>query len=293
MADITKTKHKNLGISISEPSDMSLWGITPSHIKDAMIEVGRYAINYGYKLSYGGDLNYGGFINFSEVLMEIVLRYGDPDFVNKSGEKYVTNYIDSYLSEKMSNPIENTVSKFTNIVYAPAPDNTMALNEYVKDSALYKSLSLSSMRQFMNDRINARILIGGKYFGFTGVLPGVLEEAYLALRTNKPLYLIGGFGGCTRKIIELIKGNKPIELTLNYQLQHDENKRQLMDAYDRFDYYRSSELTYKTIPSFFNETLRFNNGLNCEDNHILFETRNIKEAIYLLFKGLDTVFKEY
>ena len=34
-------------------------------------------------------------------------------------------------------------------------------------------------------------------------LPGVAEEALLALRESRPLYVLGGFGGCARDIAGL------------------------------------------------------------------------------------------
>ena len=43
-----------------------------------------------------------------------------------------------------------------------------------------------------------RICLGGKTSGYEGHEPGVQEEARLALEYNKPLYLMGGFGGATR-----------------------------------------------------------------------------------------------
>ena len=36
--------------------------------------------------------------------------------------------------------------------------------------------------------------------GYGGNEPGVMEEANLALKYGKPLYLMGGFGGATRTV---------------------------------------------------------------------------------------------
>ncbi len=45
----------------------------------------------------------------------------------------------------------------------------------------------------------------------------------------------------------------------------------------------------KTSFPFFNTRKKLNNGLNDEENNRLFETRNIKEMVYLLFKGLSEI----
>ena len=47
-----------------------------------------------------------------------------------------------------------------------------------------------------------RICLGGKMRGYQGDVPGVIEEAGLALHWGKPLYLLGGLGGATRAFIE-------------------------------------------------------------------------------------------
>ena len=47
-----------------------------------------------------------------------------------------------------------------------------------------------------------RICLGGKTSGYEGNEPGVIEEARLALELDKPLYLLGGFGGATRRLGE-------------------------------------------------------------------------------------------
>ncbi len=43
-----------------------------------------------------------------------------------------------------------------------------------------------------------RVCLGGRTEGYQGREPGVMEEARLALRYGKPVYLMGGFGGATR-----------------------------------------------------------------------------------------------
>ena len=61
---------------------------------------------------------------------------------------------------------------------------------------------LTAMRRFMTQHSHARVLIGGKRSGFTGRLPGLMEEALLALQADVPipLYLAAGFGGATLDI---------------------------------------------------------------------------------------------
>ena len=47
-----------------------------------------------------------------------------------------------------------------------------------------------------------RVCLGGKTSGYEGKEPGIIEEARLALELDKPLLLLGGFGGATRRFGE-------------------------------------------------------------------------------------------
>ena len=63
---------------------------------------------------------------------------------------------------------------------------------------------LTAFRQWITALLDpgCRICLGGKEKGHEGVEPGVMEEARLALKCEKPLYLLGGFGGATRSFGE-------------------------------------------------------------------------------------------
>ena len=60
---------------------------------------------------------------------------------------------------------------------------------------------LTALRIFITEQLDpgCRICLGGKTTEYMGGEPGVMEEARLALRFGKPLYLMGGFGGASRR----------------------------------------------------------------------------------------------
>ena len=83
------------------------------------------------------------------------------------------------------------------------------VEEYVRETdAVYRhkhshderALELTTLRREITKRLDpgCRICLGGKTSGYEGREPGIQEEAQLALEYNKPLYLMGGFGGATR-----------------------------------------------------------------------------------------------
>ena len=63
---------------------------------------------------------------------------------------------------------------------------------------------LTMMRIVMQKETQARIVLGGKVDGYKGRMPGIAEEALLSLQSHQPIFLLGGFGGCTRDIAETI-----------------------------------------------------------------------------------------
>jgi hypothetical protein len=60
------------------------------------------------------------------------------------------------------------------------------------------------MRWTMSCRCVARVLVAGKTSGFSGRMPGILEETMLALCLGQPLYVVGGFGGGAQVVGELL-----------------------------------------------------------------------------------------
>ena len=155
---------------------------------------------------------------------------------------------------------------------------------------------LTAMRQQMIASCDAVLALGGRQSGFGGKYPGIVEEAYLALRDGKPLFLLGGFGGSARAVIEVLRGEKarlldagePAELPREAQFAEMYNRRVLHDPQ-----LGQEPIDYAKLSSFFaaRGVEGLNNGLNSEENGRLFTTVYLDEAIFLLLTGLKRVFK--
>lgn len=70
-----------------------------------------------------------------------------------------------------------------------------------KDEA---SRGLSAMRRYVASRADAAILFGGKLDGYHGAMPGIAEEANCAVKAGKPLFILGGYGGCARALCRIM-----------------------------------------------------------------------------------------
>ena len=60
------------------------------------------------------------------------------------------------------------------------------------------------MRQAMRGETDARVVLGGRVEDHRGAMPGIAEEALLSFESDQPLFLVGGFGGCSRDIAETL-----------------------------------------------------------------------------------------
>ena len=93
-----------------------------------------------------------------------------------------------------------------------------------------------------------RICLGGKMCGYQGDEPGVIEEAGLALKRGKPLYLLGGLGGATKAFIK---------------------SQKFADKYQSNRYWESK------------------NGLDRDAKNKLFDTVDVEYALRLIATGIS------
>ncbi|MDY8045216.1 TIR domain-containing protein [Paenibacillus polymyxa] len=284
---------KTVGISISESQNIDKFGLENHHLQDTLVEFARYLLVSGATLAYGGDIKYDSHSNFNEILFNLARNYLKE---NKRPSEKILNYVCYPLYTKI--PVElkanlNEIATFIDVVPTfKVPDDPSVVFEAKEVENQYIwARSLTEMREKMNSNIHARIIVGGKLTGYSGILPGVVEEAYIGMKNKKPVYLIGAMGGAANSIIDAIKGLNPYELTEKYQITN--SKYPLLR-----DYYNSrmkdeglDTVEYNNIISFFNEKgfAGLNNGLSSSENEILFNTTNTTEMISLVLKGLRSI----
>ncbi|MXZ08590.1 MAG: hypothetical protein F4Y79_04025 [Gemmatimonadetes bacterium] len=265
----TKTT-PTVAISISESTDMAVLGLSDEHLQDAMAEIALHLLSSGTSLAYSGDLRAHG---FTELLFELVVRY--QDHPHHSGKITVTDYLAWPVHIRMTADDLAEFSagheKSTHLVFL-APDGTQLDREQRLELPTQEpnkkewADGLTTMRVAMRDETQARIVLGGRVDGYKGRMPGIAEETLLSLQSHQPVFLLGGFGGCTRDIAETIglvarwAGSRP-----NWEGR----------AY--FKDFSPSDL---------------HNGLSDEDNAILARTPHIQQAVTLVSRGLRQILNE-
>jgi hypothetical protein len=184
-----------LALSVSDSPDLGKLGLLESHFRMALGEIGRCVLIANGRLVYGGHLDPSGYAAFLARELE---RYGQRDrplllcLAWSEHRKLPLSVIEAR---------HKALGLLGTLVCLDANGNEIdpraGRNEAAPGpvDAQTESDSLSGLRRYMTAQSAGRILIGGKREGFQGAMPGVLEEAILAVEAKQPIYVAGGFGG--------------------------------------------------------------------------------------------------
>jgi hypothetical protein len=286
-------KNLKMGISISDSPDLEESGYSSMHLQDASVEFVRYLLVHGATMIYGGDLREGG---FTFLFSELAKLYGRKE---RDGEYRFKNYFAWPVHLKLNKPdeLDFKQSKVA-IEKLPLPDFVKDINssEFLSwegnEAKIIWAKSLSYMRETMNKNCHARIFLGGQVKGFKGKYPGIIEEAFYALKDNMPVYFIGAYGGATGEIIKMLKGEHSEIINEEHQISDKEYKI----FYDYWNKTETEKIDYKEMAYFFNQyglqQICRANGLTKEENLRLFITNDLAEMIFYVLKGLASIDKD-
>ena len=275
---------KRIAFSVSESDDLHQRGCAKAMLKDIVLELSRYIVKAGGYLIYGGDLRKEG---FTESFENFSYQYGEKEKADRQ-EKYFTNYFAWPIHLNIS---ESNKAEFFHCRVEPkfvdAPKGVIAnvfIPPFGNENLNIWAHSLTKMREEMENSVDARIILGGRLTGFKGKYTGIIEEFLIASQKNHPIYLIGGFGGAAKAIVDIREG-KDIDL-----LKLAEGTPSYADFLTYYNDNNSDKIDYSSIKEHL-ITYTFNNGLTLEENKTLFHTTNILEIVSLILKGLNNVFK--
>lgn len=280
--------NKKIAISVSINEDLEKIGLSEQHLNDISIEIARYIIANDGTALYGGDLRENGFTYYFSELSNQYKKINDKDF------KFV-NYFVFPNTKRLTRDVRiDFHSKQIEIkeILVPKTISIDEQKEYNSNKCIEDRYSFcecfKEMRIQMAKDCSARILVGGKSTNYLGYIPGVIEEALYTLKESKPLFLVGGFGGATEKLIRLIKGDMVEELTNDFQYNTEflsEFKSYVNSKCDYTDF----NLLKTELSKFGVEKISELNGLSIEENEMLFSSKNIHQILYLLMKGLKKI----
>ncbi|MFF1722630.1 hypothetical protein [Streptomyces sviceus] len=197
-------KGRTLAVSVSESPDLVDLGLTDEHLRVTLAEITQLVLSAGGHLAYGGHLNPGG---YTSALTAEAARHGRGDhplLVCLAWPEHRRLPL-SELRARLDLGRAGRVVCLDPAGRETDPAAGRGEPAETVDPGLARS-SLTAMRRYLRDHSDGRLLIGGRRTGFQGELPGLLEEALLALDPEhpQPLYLAAGFGGVTVDIVRAL-----------------------------------------------------------------------------------------
>lgn len=284
-----------IGISISDNpvGNYSEHHLHADHLKRLSQELARHLLARAGTVIYGGDLRKDGFTQF--ILDEAIalknrlntdyihvenhlawpLYVSDPEMVAWRA-KY--NGIIKTIEHDIPDDIAVGIDKGVSI----APSGTA--NKYIW------SRCLTRMREYSIEQSHVRICAGGKLAGYHGKMPGVLEEIILSLEKNKPIYLLGAYGGVVAEVCKTITDTaitRPI--TEHWQITNNagyfELQEKAKNGNQNADYTKIKTLLEGVSVN----DLAQSSGLNSDDYRRLMESPFVDECVHLILKGLKNL----
>lgn len=292
-------KGKGVGISISDPSEVEtlLIGHTSKHLEHLSQTLARHLLYRDAKLVYGGDLrpenNFTGYLCEEAKIVQDRLQDTNVLLTNYFSWPIYTNLDESVVEWCSDN---HKVAEMEHIdppaQVAEKHDIRTFLRPDTPVNCFAWSLSLTKMRNEMIQQCDYRVAAGGRLFGYKGKYPGVLEEISIAIKKKKPLYLLGGFGGVTSKVCELlIDGTVPEELTLEWQKNHTSGYSELVELFENDG--EEDNVDYKAVVNDISlygvKSLSENNGLTEMQNRRLFVSEYVEEVVVLILEGINNL----
>ncbi len=218
---------KSIAISVSTSDNQFEAGIGQEMIDDVITEIIRHIFIANGKIVYGGDIIKNG---LTERFRDLSYQYGQYQKLyneTKTGREsdnayYVTSFLawpyysrltDDQKCEFKHSMVDIRIIKPDGVSEEESilgiPKGTKRECELKKQRALTKMRNAMESEKFIDDKkeeseIIARIFLGGKTSEYSGKMPGLLEEFLIAIDHKHPVFLIGGFGGMTRRIIDVI-----------------------------------------------------------------------------------------
>lgn len=198
-------KGMRVGVSVSESTDLLRLGLTESHLRLALGEIARSVLVLGGGLAYGGHLDPDGYTSFLTKELRRFARRDRPLMICLAWPEH------RRIRLSQLQAWQNELGLYGEVVYLspdgesvdPAIDREESPVAEKDPEAM--AHALTALRHFMGSQTHGRVLIGGKRARFQGRMPGLVEEAIIALEAHQPLFLVGGFGGVTLDIIHALQ----------------------------------------------------------------------------------------
>lgn len=191
-----------IGLSVSDSPDLARRGLVETHLRLVLAEIARAMLLTGAALAYGGRIDTGGYTNFLRKELQKYGRRDQPLLVCLALSEHRAMSLDEIEAAEIDLGLYGELVCLDSRGKPIDPREGRGVDPEPVDQGEIPAV-LTGMRRFMATQIDARVLIGGRRSDYQGFVPGLVEEASLAIETGQPLYLVGGFGGICSDIARL------------------------------------------------------------------------------------------
>jgi hypothetical protein len=284
---------RRIAISISDPpeEERARQGMNKISQERFWTHLATHLIAAGASIAYGGDLRTGG---YTDQLMDLASVLADAGRPMPSG--VVHWYVGWPFTEKLTPAeLERIPGAFSlHQVALPAKagsaDPAWAATDPEPSHRFPWTLATRAVRLRMATDCDARVLVGGPFLA-TSPWPGQFEEFETSLQEGKAVFVVGGFGGVSRLIADLLQGGSPEVFTRAYQ-DEDGKRTSIREYYEHQVSVRAipnmpdPDWTRRTTAIRTTGVSGLNNGLTRAENERLFASRSYTEIVALVLKGL-------
>lgn len=301
LANDLRGRNLTVALSVSGAEDLGRYGLRPAHLDAILLELSRYLLVAGIRLAYGGHLGPDGYtLRLADLVRDPIVEQLRGAFPSAQVPPELVTYLPwpmlaSVRDEARLGPLVDMVrchrpadiDESLDAAFLASPDVEVPADTAVRRFAW--SRGLTTMRERQTSETHARVIVGGRLgradAPYRGRMPGVLEEALLGIRAQRPIFLVGAFGGCARLVIDALDGISRAELTSAYHeaLPNTAELRKLhADRHETWDEFESiaAELKVCGISG-------LKNGLSVEENRELATSRSAERIIELVLHGLQ------
>lgn len=294
--DLDSLMGVKVGISISNVAQDSDYekNLHSNTLVKLSKELARHLLARSSQIIYGGDLRKNGFTDF--ILNEAsVIKSRKPEL-----DTVVENHLAWPLHMQNSADLLRWRANFNSVMKTieydlPEDLETIVNEDFILhqpsvENAYVWSRCLTEMRVNSIGESTVRVCAGGKRNNYKGCMPGVLEEIIVSLEQERPMFLIGGFGGIVHDVCELILTQDiPESLTAEWQVSSNADYQELQDFASNF----GKEVNYGDIALTLSSTnislLASRVGLSSEEYSRIMNSPFVDEVVYLCLKGLKKI----
>jgi hypothetical protein len=212
-----------IAISVSDAPDRERLGFPQREIDRAIFSICTALVRAGAEIAYGGNVDPDGYT--FKIFRHLAGAYAgsrDTPFHHFIPEPIarLIRYEDLYATLAEGRGVVRTeIARGQEFFVARPGAGGIRLGDQVvkSDEALAawfaairdpnQEQAYSAARSLLTSRADARVIVGGKMGilgdpadAYAGAMPGIVEEAILALESDKPLVVLGAFGGAARDV---------------------------------------------------------------------------------------------